>query len=298
MPKPTAAADDTALPDPILSLLSRWKEANALFNSKPDDDSDEWARETYGLLESRMDDPPKASTAAGALAALDFAIVEQAVCINGYAKPFVARSRQFMTRFLSGPDPIFDAIAEHKRLWSAVKDAGDDDYKASGTETAYLDGMLRMVPATVPGLLAWLDYVLSEPGIGESDAGSDLNVGRVRLRRLQRHQGARPAGPARSVPAVPAALGCAAQEQARPRALPLLRRRRCVRDDLLFSGDGEGQRLAPDTFHSVNCVRCGTNNRGVVGYLTQADAGRHWNRRMPGADGRPRVRVQAGRRVR
>lgn len=175
---------DTA-PDPILSLLSRWKEANALFNSKPDDDSDEWARETYGLLEPRMDNPPKASTAAGALAALDFAIAEQAVCINGYAKPFVARSRQFMTRFLSGPDPIFDAIAEHKRLWSAVKDArDDDDYKASGIETAYLDGMLRMVPATVPGLLAWLDYVLSEPGIGESDAGSDLNVVRATIRQF------------------------------------------------------------------------------------------------------------------
>ncbi|WP_454915016.1 hypothetical protein [Xanthobacter sediminis] len=58
------------------------------------------------------------------------------------------------------------------------------------------------------------------------------------------------------------------------------------------------QGWSQDTFHSVNCVRCGTNNGGVVGYPTQADAARHWNRRMPGADGRPRVRVRAGRRVR
>jgi hypothetical protein len=34
-----------------------------------------------------------------------------------------------------------------------------------------------------------------------------------------------------------------------------------------------------DTFHSVNCISCGTNNRGLVGYLTPEKAAAHWNKR-------------------
>ena len=34
------------------------------------------------------------------------------------------------------------------------------------------------------------------------------------------------------------------------------------------------------TFHSVNCIICGTSNRGLVGHDTQESAARAWNRRV------------------
>lgn len=39
------------------------------------------------------------------------------------------------------------------------------------------------------------------------------------------------------------------------------------------------QNWSQDTFHSVNCVACGTNNRGLIGYSTKAEAAGHWNKR-------------------
>lgn len=61
------------------------------------------------------------------------------------------------------------------------------------------------------------------------------------------------------------------------------------------------------TFHSVNCVRCGAGNAGPVGHHTKDEAAWRWNRRVhdlpscarPASPAdKPRVRVQAGRRVR
>jgi hypothetical protein len=34
-----------------------------------------------------------------------------------------------------------------------------------------------------------------------------------------------------------------------------------------------------DTFHYVNCIVCGSNNRGLVGFDSEAKAEEHWNRR-------------------
>ncbi len=31
------------------------------------------------------------------------------------------------------------------------------------------------------------------------------------------------------------------------------------------------------TFHGINCVLCGTNNRGIVGFETEDEAAAHWN---------------------
>lgn len=39
------------------------------------------------------------------------------------------------------------------------------------------------------------------------------------------------------------------------------------------------QNWGQDTFHSVNCVVCGTNNRGPVGYRAKELAAEAWNRR-------------------
>lgn len=185
-PAPEAAAD------PILALLARWKEANDLFNSKPDDDSDEWANETYGRLELEMSKPPKVGTAAGAVAALEYAMVEHTMHIDGYHAVFVQRAHRFMHRFLTGPDYIFAAIAEHKRLWNEVNTAQGDKAMnaASDIETGYLDGMLRTAPATLPGLLAWLDYIFTEPGIGTGANDEELQVVRETLRQFgARHLG-------------------------------------------------------------------------------------------------------------
>ncbi len=32
-------------------------------------------------------------------------------------------------------------------------------------------------------------------------------------------------------------------------------------------------------FHSVNCIECGSSNRGLIGYLSASDASEHWNKR-------------------
>ncbi|MFG1341860.1 hypothetical protein [Xanthobacter autotrophicus] len=63
-----------ALTDPVLVLLANYREACDLFNSRPEDDSDEWAEATYGRLEPDMLNAPVAQTLAGAVAALEFAI--------------------------------------------------------------------------------------------------------------------------------------------------------------------------------------------------------------------------------
>jgi len=178
--------------DPILALLARWKVANELFESKPDDDSVEWAAETYGRLEYEMGNPPKVGTAAGAVAALEYAMVEHTMCIDGHHAAFVKRAHRFMVRFLAGPDPIFAAIAEHKRLWNEVNTAQGDMAMnaASDIETAYLDGMLRMAPATLPGLLAWLEYIFTEPGIGTGANDEELQIVCETLRQFgARHLG-------------------------------------------------------------------------------------------------------------
>lgn len=35
-----------------------------------------------------------------------------------------------------------------------------------------------------------------------------------------------------------------------------------------------------DTFYGVNCIHCGTNNRGLLGYLTPGEAAANWNKRV------------------
>jgi hypothetical protein len=35
-----------------------------------------------------------------------------------------------------------------------------------------------------------------------------------------------------------------------------------------------------DTFHGVNCTQCGTNNLGLVGHRTPAQATERWNTRV------------------
>lgn len=39
------------------------------------------------------------------------------------------------------------------------------------------------------------------------------------------------------------------------------------------------QHWGQDTLHYVNCISCGTSNRGLVGYRTQDEAAKHWNTR-------------------
>lgn len=39
------------------------------------------------------------------------------------------------------------------------------------------------------------------------------------------------------------------------------------------------QNLGQDVFHQVNCAKCGTTNRGLVGYKTELLAIAAWNRR-------------------
>lgn len=37
-------------------------------------------------------------------------------------------------------------------------------------------------------------------------------------------------------------------------------------------------------FHSVNCIVCGTSNRGLVGFKTKEQAAKHWNFRADNAE--------------
>lgn len=47
------------------------------------------------------------------------------------------------------------------------------------------------------------------------------------------------------------------------------------------TSDRETIRLnGQDTFYGVNCIHCGTNNRGLLGYLTPDEATAHWNKRV------------------
>jgi len=39
------------------------------------------------------------------------------------------------------------------------------------------------------------------------------------------------------------------------------------------------QHWGQDIFHFVNCISCGTSNRGLVGYRTPEKAAEHWNKR-------------------
>lgn len=41
------------------------------------------------------------------------------------------------------------------------------------------------------------------------------------------------------------------------------------------------QNWGQDTFHGVNCTRCGLDNKGLVGHRTQAAAATAWNKRAP-----------------
>ncbi len=43
-----------------------------------------------------------------------------------------------------------------------------------------------------------------------------------------------------------------------------------------------------DTFHKVNCIVCGANNLGIVGWKTPALAAEHWNRRAENGEGAAR----------
>lgn len=40
------------------------------------------------------------------------------------------------------------------------------------------------------------------------------------------------------------------------------------------------QNWGQDTFHGVNCIICGTSNRGIVGFRTPEAAAVKWNRRV------------------
>lgn len=39
----------------------------------------------------------------------------------------------------------------------------------------------------------------------------------------------------------------------------------------------EEQGWSQSTFHGVNCIHCGANNKGLIGHRTTDDAARHWN---------------------
>lgn len=61
-----------AATDPVLVLIAEYRSALDTFNSKPNDDTDEWADATYGRLEPDMLSAPVAQTLTGAIAALEF----------------------------------------------------------------------------------------------------------------------------------------------------------------------------------------------------------------------------------
>lgn len=39
-----------------------------------------------------------------------------------------------------------------------------------------------------------------------------------------------------------------------------------------------------DTFHKVNCIQCGANNLGLIGFTTEMEAIKAWNTRKGGQD--------------
>jgi len=55
------------------------------------------------------------------------------------------------------------------------------------------------------------------------------------------------------------------------------------------------QGWAKDTFHGVNCIECGVNNRGLVGWDTPEEAAAAWNRRatQPAPEGMVLVKRSA-----
>lgn len=39
------------------------------------------------------------------------------------------------------------------------------------------------------------------------------------------------------------------------------------------------RRNGQNTFYGINCITCGSNNRGLLGFKTPAQAADHWNTR-------------------
>ena len=52
------------------------------------------------------------------------------------------------------------------------------------------------------------------------------------------------------------------------------------------------QQWEQDTFHGVNCITCGLDNKGIVGNLTPEIAAAAWNRRVQSNGPSERVRLQ------
>lgn len=63
-------------------------------------------------------------------------------------------------------DPIFGLIAEHRRLFKLAHGGGrdDEDGVATTAECDFMHDLLGVAPETIPGLLAWLDYILGPAG--------------------------------------------------------------------------------------------------------------------------------------
>lgn len=78
---------------------------------------------------------------------------------------------------LPAPDPVFARIAEHRELWAASSMASEIEQEAAtGREVESMRKLLRSVPATLPGLLAWLTYILDEPGVAAGAYADDFRA--------------------------------------------------------------------------------------------------------------------------
>jgi hypothetical protein len=78
---------------------------------------------------------------------------------------------------LAVADPVFAAIAEHKRYYDAtwafpVDEDGPEFQTACNVEERYLQGLAYVAPSTVGGAAALLEYMIEREGEVVDDLGS------------------------------------------------------------------------------------------------------------------------------
>ncbi|MEP9368678.1 hypothetical protein [Xanthobacter sp. VNH20] len=102
----------TSQTDPVLALLTEYRAACATFNSKPEDDTEEWAQSTWRRLQPDMENAPIAQSLAGAIAALEFAEREEVDFMDSPATIAFIRSALGFLRKFDPPAPRTATRAE------------------------------------------------------------------------------------------------------------------------------------------------------------------------------------------
>lgn len=128
MPNPTVPAAAPGLPadhktlDPVVALITAWREACTEFAARPKADGETW-NDVYGWLSDRMNRPPSAQSLDGAIAALEFALAECSVpAESSYAASFVNAALGFLKTFSVPVErPATRAEMEAYRAWLAIE---------------------------------------------------------------------------------------------------------------------------------------------------------------------------------